>query len=172
MEKINGRTPEEIKAGLKACTTAKVPGYGCNIPCPYLNTPNCWLPVKSDALALIERLESERDAALAKVPKWISVEEYLPENEECVLVTVLHDGYFGKPWRIVMTAFHTDGKTLADESVYNWSGGSVEMEYDEEADDFIVPEGWWEDVQCGDEFSKVEYKVTQWMPLPELPKEE
>ena len=63
---INGRTPEEIKAGLKACTTAKVPGYGCNIPCPYLNTPNCWLPVKSDALALIERLESERDAAMVQ----------------------------------------------------------------------------------------------------------
>lgn len=79
-ELINGRTPEEIKAGLKACTTAKVQGYGCNIPCPYLNTPNCWLPVKRDALALIERLESERDAALAKVPKWISVKERLPEK--------------------------------------------------------------------------------------------
>lgn len=90
METINGRTPEEIKAGLKACTTGKVPGYGCNIPCPYLNTPNCWLPVKRDALALIERLESERDAALAKVPKWISVKERLPEEGERVLCT---DGY-------------------------------------------------------------------------------
>ena len=93
-ELINGRTPEEIKAGLKACTTAKVPGYGCNIPCPYLNTPNCWLPVKSDALALIERLESERDAAMAKVPRWISVEERLPEHEHEVLVYT--DRYGGR----------------------------------------------------------------------------
>lgn len=68
---INGRTPEEIKAGLRACTTGKTPGYGCNAHCPYLNVPNCWLPVKADAIALIEHLE-------AKAPKWISVEEQEP----------------------------------------------------------------------------------------------
>ena len=78
-EKINGRTQEEIKAGLRACTTGKTPGYGCNAHCPYLNVPNCWLPVKADALALIEHLE-------AKIPKWISVEERLPENDDLVLV--------------------------------------------------------------------------------------
>lgn len=70
-----------------------------------------------------------------------------------------------------MTAFHTDGNTYAENSDYNWTEGSVEMRYDEEADDFIVPEGWWEDVQCGDEFSQVDAKVTHWMPLPEPPKE-
>ena len=64
MEKINGRTLEEIKAGLTFCTTGNVPGYGCNASCPYLNTENCWLPVKCDALALIQRLEAERDAAI------------------------------------------------------------------------------------------------------------
>lgn len=166
-ELINGRTPEEIKQALKHCNEP-VP-TACT-GCPYNGTCLEHAP-EIDALALIERLEAERDAALAKVPKWIGVEEYLPENEECVFVTAQHDGYFGNPWRTVMTAFHTDGKTIAGESGYNWSEGSVEMEYDEEADDFIVPEGWWEDVQCGDEFSKVEYKVTHWMPLPEPPKE-
>ena len=89
---INGRTPEEIKAGLRFCTTGKTPGYGCNANCPYLNTPNCWLPVKSDALALIKRLEAERDAALAKVPKWISVEERLPEGAcRCLVITKRHE---------------------------------------------------------------------------------
>lgn len=90
---INGRTPEEIKAGLKACTTAKVPGYGCNIPCPYLNTPNCWLPVKSDALALIEHLEAERDAALAKVPKWISVKDSKKprHGQECLCICAMEN---------------------------------------------------------------------------------
>lgn len=114
---------------------------------------------------------TERDAALAKVPGWISVEERLPENEERVFITERHEGFYGKPWSVAMTAFHTDGKTLAEDSDYNWSEGSVEMQYDEEADDFIVPEGWWEDVQCGDEFSMVNGRVTHWMPLPELPKE-
>ena len=33
----------------------------------------------------IERLEFDRDAALAKVPKWISVEERLPEYKTAVL---------------------------------------------------------------------------------------
>lgn len=86
---INGRTPEEIKAGLRACTTGKTPGYGCNAHCPYLNVPNCWLPVKVDALALIEHLEAQQ-------PKWISAEERLPEmyedgSADIVLVT---DGQF------------------------------------------------------------------------------
>lgn len=88
---INGRTPEEIKAGLRACMTGKTPGYGCNAHCPYLNVPNCWLSVKADALALIEHLE-------AKVPRWISVKERLPEKEGDYLVRKVHsysdnDGY-------------------------------------------------------------------------------
>ena len=78
-ELINGRTPEEIKAGLKACTTGKTPGYGCNAHCPYLNVPNCWLSVKADALALIEHLEAQQ-------PKWISVKERLPKYVEVALV--------------------------------------------------------------------------------------
>ena len=83
-ELINGRTPEEIKAGLKACTTGKTPGYGCNAHCPYLNVPNCWLSVKADALALIEHLE-------AKVPRWISVKERLPEQGSDVLIRIERD---------------------------------------------------------------------------------
>ena len=165
---INGRTPEEIKTALREC------GNRACKDCPYY--ADCLagetrLRITKDALALINHLESERDAALAKVPKWISVKERLPENEERVLITERHEGFYGKPWCVVMTAFHTDGKTFAEDSDYNWSEGSVEMQYDEEADDFVVPEGWWEDVQCGDEFSKVEHKVTHWMPLPQPPKE-
>lgn len=74
-EKINGRTPEEIKAALKHCIDP-VP-YGCEV-CPYNETCLEHAP-EIDGIALIERLESERDAALAKVPKWISVEERKPE---------------------------------------------------------------------------------------------
>ena len=74
-ELINGRTPEEIKDALKHCIEP-VP-YGCEV-CPYNETCLEHAP-EIDALALIELLESERDAALAKVPKWISVEEREPE---------------------------------------------------------------------------------------------
>ena len=72
---INGRTPEKIKDALKHCIEP-VP-YGCEV-CPYNETCLEHAP-EIDAIALIERLESERDEALAKVPKWISVEEREPE---------------------------------------------------------------------------------------------
>ena len=63
--------PEKIKKGLECCTTA---GANCGV-CPYEG--ECVLPFgnypESDALAYIQQLE-------AAVPKWISVEEMLPEK--------------------------------------------------------------------------------------------
>lgn len=81
-ELINGRTPEDIKAAFKHCIEP-VP-YGCEV-CPYNETCLEHAP-EIDAIALIERLESERDEALAKVQKWISVEERMPEHGTDVLV--------------------------------------------------------------------------------------
>ena len=67
-DKINGRTPEEIKTGL-LCSN------GC-CDCPYAGCitedETCSEHVEKDVLALIDHLE-------AKVPRWISVEERLPE---------------------------------------------------------------------------------------------
>ena len=165
---INGRTPEEIKTALKVC-----PEDIKDCPaCPYALSFTCRDNVMLDALTLIERLESERDAEMAKMTKWISVKERLPENEKCVIIAGWREGISGKLWPVVMTAFHTDGKMLAQDSDYAWSNGNIEMKYDEDADDFIVPEGWFEDVQCADEFSTVDaISVTHWMPLPQLPEE-
>lgn len=80
---INGRTPEEIITGLK-----------CEVPCHkcaykdhnFMKDDSCSYYVEQDIIALIKHLESERDAALAKVPRWISVEEQLPEPGTVVLV--------------------------------------------------------------------------------------
>ena len=47
-----------------------------------------------------------------------------------------------------------------------------DMDYDEECDTYIIPEGWWESVEYAEEFSAVDDKVTHWMSLPDLPKEE
>ena len=79
MEKINGRTPEEIKH-VAEWNCYSCGGLECD-DCSYLDA--CTVENRDravpDALALIERLESERDAALAKVPKWIDVKEQPPE---------------------------------------------------------------------------------------------
>lgn len=81
-ELINGRTPEEIKAALEMCSEIC---FGRS-DCPYYDGVNerCQTKLTADALALIERLEAERDAALAKVPRWIRVEERQPAPLEKV----------------------------------------------------------------------------------------
>ena len=68
--KINGRTPEEIKKGLERCPS----DANCSL---CLSGFHCDL--EADALAYIQQLESTQ-------PKWISVEERLPEHGEVVMV--------------------------------------------------------------------------------------
>lgn len=85
-ELINGRTAEKIKAQLACCSKER----GCHV-CPDVADSNCSLKLCADALALIERLE-------AAVPRWISVEERLPEETNVYLIHAVHrynknDGY-------------------------------------------------------------------------------
>lgn len=110
-------------------------------------------------------------AALGK-NQWINVKDRLPENEVDVLICAQRRYYKGGTIPVVSTAFYTDGKMNTEESGYNWDLGNVDMEYDEEVDAYIVPEGWWESVRYGEEFSAVDDFVTHWMPLPEKPKGE
>lgn len=59
---INGKTPEEIRKGLECCNTI----YGCK-QCPYDvggEDLHCCVKRNADALALINQLERERDAAV------------------------------------------------------------------------------------------------------------
>lgn len=120
-----------------------------------------------------------KDGAYAKAMKryaenpWISVKDRLPEHEVDVLVCVTRKHYsdHSKDIRFVAKAFHTDGKTNTENSRYGWSSQYIDMEYDEEADAYIIPEGWWESVEYEDEFSAVDDFVTHWMLLPEAPME-
>ena len=103
-------------------------------------------------------------------PRWIPVAERLPEPETEVMIVCNRNGY-----RFIATAIHEDGTLLTEDSNWNWNDVWDYGRYDEEHDDFIIPEGWWES-RCftpDDVYNcPVDCEVTHWMPMPELPKEE
>ena len=76
---INGRTPEEIKKGLDTCTGDDERCANCSYVC----YGECRAALELDALKYIHQLESAQ-------PKWISVEERLPDV--CDLVLVIASG--------------------------------------------------------------------------------
>ena len=102
--------------------------------------------------------------------RWISVTERLPENEGDVFVLAQRSHWCeDRTFSVIAMGFYTDGKHNTEESNYVWE--DLE-EYIEELDAYLIPEGWWERVVYGEEFSAIYDKVTHWMPLPQPPKED
>ena len=126
---INGRTPEEIKLALRCCRSPM--GFSCK-ECPYNGTCLEHEP-EIDALALIERLESERDAALAKVPKWISVEEKLPEEAGKYIVCTKKRAVYCTAFRF----FHGKGYFATDSTTHLTHWMPLPKEPEEEANETI-----------------------------------
>ena len=102
------------------------------------------------------------------MPEWISVKDRLPEAETEVFVFVKH----ANNHNVITTAMYEDGKMSDEES--NWHWQDIDYDYDEENDQYLIPEGWWEYRHYNpDDVYKnaIDGKVTHWMPLPEPPKE-
>jgi hypothetical protein len=79
-ELINGRTPDEIKRNLSYLVRCEICPQNHEYGCDYeKRTTEC--QTVDDALALIQNLEAQQ-------PKWISVEERLPERYTPVLILV------------------------------------------------------------------------------------
>lgn len=109
------------------------------------------------------KAEAERDA-LREKQRWIPVTERLPKPEIDVLIVCNRNGY-----RFVTPAIYEDGKMLTQDSVWNWNEIYTYGLYSEEADDYYIPEGWWENRQFNPDDvynNPVDCAVTHWMPLP------
>ena len=118
------------------------------------------------AADLIERLTAE-NAALREKQRWIPVTERLPEPETDVLAVCNRNGYI-----FVIPAIYEDGKMLTEDSAWSWSDIYCYGLYDEEADDYYIPEGWWENRKFNPDDvynNPVDCAVTHWMPLLEAP---
>ena len=101
--------------------------------------------------------------------RWIPCSERLPEPETEVLVVCRRGGF-----SFVCPAMHEDGTIITSESIWNWNEIEGYGLYSEEADDWFIPEGWWEYRQFNDDDvynNLIDCTVTHWMPLPEPPEE-
>ena len=126
------------------------------------------------------KLKQERDALIEQVPhdpekqgQWISVNDRLPKAEERVLVCV-ENKYAGKTYKNVVTGMHEDGTVYREDSDWMFNDFDELRTYDEEKDDWIIPEGWWEYTLYNEENENyiIDGNVTHWMPIPEPPQEE
>ena len=108
-------------------------------------------------------------ADVEPVRRWIPCSERLPDVETEVLAVCRRGGV-----SFVCPAMYEDGKMLRGESIWNWNEIEGYGLYSEEADDWFIPEGWWEYRQFNDDDvynNIIDCAVTHWMPLPEPPEE-
>ena len=101
-------------------------------------------------------------------PEWRNPETDPPKVEEEVLILYCNSisGYG------ITTAHYENGNVLSQNSAFYWEDLWDWGLYDEEQDDYRIPEGWWEYRHFNpDEVfnNRVDYPVVGWMPLP--PKE-
>lgn len=99
--------------------------------------------------------------------EWISVNDSLPEREKPVLVAVKN--YRGNMF--VTKGMYEDGTVLIPNSIWLWDDYDEWGEYNEELDEYYVPEGWFEWNDFIENCGVIDQQVTHWMPLPEPPKE-
>jgi hypothetical protein len=94
---------------------------------------------------------------------WIPVAQRMPESS--VTVLAYYKNSHGHDRRI--RALWVQAKTL--EASGDWDG---DCDYDEEADTYYCPQGWYECMDNWDEFRSIfvhEGEITHWMPLPPAP---
>lgn len=147
------KNPEEIKKGLECCGPSIF--RACS-KCPYsceMETPGgekayfCSENLIRDTKWLVQQLE-------AQLPRWISVKEKLPEEEEPVLILVKETEHYGLKLEFKKVYWCQYLAIWDGEEWYTtWCNGCRKIS------------------DTAKEPYADDYAVTHWMPLPEPPKE-
>jgi hypothetical protein len=96
---------------------------------------------------------------------WIPISNGPPDPGVPVLVVVRNENGLTRRLR----AQYSDGKSLpVSEDGFDLAGWAV---YDERADEYWCPEGWFETNEFEDTHWQITDPVSHWMPLPKLPED-
>ncbi len=105
------------------------------------------------------------------IPAWRNPDKDPPKVETEVLILYRNEiGGYG-----ITTGHYENGNIFSEDSKWNWEDLPDWGTYDEERDDYRIPEGWWEERHFNpDEVynNQIDRPVVGWMPLPKLPWEE
>lgn len=96
---------------------------------------------------------------------WIPVSERLPKCEKEVEVTVERH-LPTKTIYLTCRAMYEDGTIWQQDSGFNWENFD-DCKYDEERDDWKVPEGWFESVSYAEECATIDDCVIAWREIGE-----
>lgn len=134
--------------------------------------------LKGDTTGIIAATIEDCEKVIRDIPEddgWIPVTERLPEPEKRVLILTAVKHCTGKLFQEIMCGFYEDGNVWCEDSKATWDYEMKREEnYDENRDDYRVPEGWFEELLNDiDDYNCVQIgsAVTHWMPLPEPSKE-
>lgn len=109
------KTHEEIKKGLECCATDEPCGE-----CPYrLEVDSCIGMIARDALSYIRQLENQVADLGRKVPKWIDVDERLPEKGDPVVALCRYD-FAPDKYYIQYERYDPRSNMWQDGSVWRW----------------------------------------------------
>lgn len=103
---------------------------------------------------------------------WKNIKNGPPENEQTVLVYVKRMiNYEPRVYETVpMTTIYTDGKHSVEDSDYCDYWSCDDVIYNEELNENIVKEGWWEIPESIDEgMNEIYGDIIYWMSIPKLP---
>lgn len=94
---------------------------------------------------------------------WVKVDDRLPEPGIPVIVYVPLLPYGDMPrCGLRLRAQYSDGHSME-------SDGEEDAEYDEVADIYYCPKGWYETNEFEETHWRISGEVTHWMPLPDPP---
>lgn len=162
--RINANVTQAELAHRLGVTAQSISQYERGVKIPKIETLEKIANALGIKISCFYNLEPQKEQMF---PIWRDPNTDPPKVETEVLVLYRRNDYLG-----ITTAHYEDGNVFSEDSEWNWEDLPDWGTYDEERDDYRIPEGWWEyrHFNPDDVYNnKIDCPVVGWMPLP--PKE-